>query len=112
MYLKVIKSILEVGKSITSDKYIVLVMDTIIKSFIADYKFLKYIQIFSDPVSITINNNINSTEVKQAAFALSQIINTIKKSFSLEVSADFVHQVGLQLDKETLDELKKLGFEL
>ena len=109
IYKKLFNTILEVGSEATSEKYMVTVLETILKIFYKDYPFLKHITfIHLGGVSISVSDKINSADKEKLEFALSEVMRTIKKPFEKEGENSFGKKIESKLDQETLDELKKI----
>lgn len=107
IYQKFFDSIFSVGKEITSEGYIQMLLPMIIKSLKTDYAPLKNVSFAGSKV--VVSAKVKSEDRQKCLIALTQVIFVLKKPFDSVGKKSFVNMLESQMEKEIVQELKQGG---
>lgn len=107
IYQDFLTDILVVGSDITSKKYMLMVLNTVIRSYQKSYQFLSNINILDD--NIKTDDKINDAEPEKAKAALSEIFRSIREPFDKVGKQSFSGLLQAQINKDLMLVLKGWG---
>ncbi len=106
---------IRVGSKITSNKYILLVLNTLIKDLRKDYEVFKYLKIgtsYSSAQMINVGREVNSIDDKSLGESLSAFIGRLIGPSGLRGQESFRAICEYEMGSDLVRSLRRLGVEI
>ena len=112
---RVIKALYTTAARRTTQNFAVAVIDTIIKTLVERYDFLKHIQIYTDGGSedfIDVSSDLNSVHPAKIGKAIEAIVQVVCMDLKEKAGFYFIKEVKINAGEEIISKLRECGVDL